>query len=84
MELFFTKRFQRDYKKLPKQIQKGTNQKLDFLLKHIFHPSLRIKKVKKYKGVYELTITMQYRCLFTIKGNTYHLARVGKHDEILK
>lgn len=84
MELFFTKRFQKDYKKLPEDIRERADQKLDFLLQDFRHPSLRIKRVKRYKEVYELTVTMQYRCLFKIEGNSYYLARIGKHDEILR
>lgn len=77
-------RFYRDYRKLPKQIQKQSNKKLIFLLSNIDHPSLRVKRVKKYRGVFELSITRQYRCLFRIKNNIYHLDRVGKHDDLLK
>jgi len=84
MELFFSKRFQKDYKKLSKNIQKRTDIKLDFLLQDIRHPSLRIKKFRKYRDIFELSITMQYRCLFSIKSNVCSLQRIGKHDEVLK
>lgn len=77
-------RFERDYKKLPKEIQRQTDKKLKFLLADIHHPSLRAKRVKKYKRLYGLSITMQYRCLFEIEDNIYYLYRIGKHDEILK
>ncbi|PIP17286.1 MAG: hypothetical protein COX44_00680 [Candidatus Portnoybacteria bacterium CG23_combo_of_CG06-09_8_20_14_all_37_13] len=84
MELFFTKCFRKDYKRLPANIQNRTDKKLDFLLRDIRHPSLRIKKVKRYKELFESSITMQYRCLFSIKNNICTLHRIGKHDEILK
>ena len=77
-------RFKRDFKKIPKQIQKQANKKLLILLSDFEYPSLRIKKVKKYKNTLELSITMNYRCLFTIRGKFYYLERIGKHDEILK
>lgn len=77
-------RFERDYRNLPKEIQKQTDKKLKFLLSDMYHPSLRVKGVKKYKGLYELSITMQYRCLFEIKDDIYYLYRIGKHDKILK
>lgn len=83
MELFFTKRFKKDYKKLPQDIQRRTDKKLKFLLKDISHPSLRIKKVKKYKDVYELSVAMQYRCFLNFQGCICNLVRVGKHDEVL-
>ena len=84
MELFFTRCFQKDYKKLPTEIQKRASKKLEFLLQNISHLSLRIKKVKKYKSLFESSVTMRYRCLFRIDGDFYYLIRIGRHDEMLK
>ncbi len=80
MKLIQTKRFKRDYKKLPSQIQKRTDEKLRYLASDITHPSLRIQKVKKYKDILEGSITMSYRFLFQITPEGYTLLRVGKHD----
>jgi len=83
MKLQWTKSFAKDYKKLPQQLQKRTNQKLGFLLDNIKHPSLRIQKIKGEKDIYEASVTMNYRIRFTITGDTYLLLRVGTHTEIL-
>lgn len=80
MKLIQAKRFKRDYKKLPPQIQKRIDEKLRYLASDITHPSLRIQKVKKYKEVLEGSITMSYRFLFQITPESYILLRVGKHD----
>ena len=47
------------------------------------HPSLRTKKTKSEKDVYELGITKNYRLTFDIEGDTYVLRKVGTHTDIL-
>jgi mRNA-degrading endonuclease RelE of RelBE toxin-antitoxin system len=84
MELFLACEFKKDYQRLPKHLQKRTDEKLFFLLQDIRHPSLRVKKYRKQKGLLELSVTRQYRCLFTIKDRFYYLITVGPHDEVLK
>ena len=78
-----TKRFEKDYQKLPQRIRKQVGQKLGFLLQGIHHPSLRTKKIKSEKDVYELSITKNYRLTFHIEGDTYVLRKVGTHTDIL-
>lgn len=80
MKLFFSKRFQKDYKKLPAQIQTLTNKKLDFLLRNVNHPSLRFKRVKKHFNVWEISITMNYRVVLSIESDHYVLLRAGAHN----
>ncbi|MFQ5822830.1 MAG: type II toxin-antitoxin system YafQ family toxin [bacterium] len=84
MRLQWTKGFTKDYQKLPRHIQKQTDQKLGFLLENIKHPSLRVKKVKGRKeDIYELSVTMNYRLFFQIQPDTYILLAIGTHKEIL-
>ena len=80
MNLTRTNRFKRDYKKLPPHIQKQTDRKLQYLSSDLTHPSLRIKRVRKYTDVFEGSITKDYRFLFHIAGEGYTLLRVGTHD----
>lgn len=80
MKLIQTKRFKKDYKKLPPNLQKRTDEKLRYLLQDITHPSLRIKRVQKYKDIFEGRITKGYRFLFAINSDGYILYRAGKHD----
>lgn len=84
MELIQTTRFERDYKKLPPSIQKRTDEKLKLLVQNLFHPSLRVRRVQKYKGVFEGSITKDYRFLFQITTEGYILLRIGKHDILEK
>ncbi len=72
-----TKRFERDYQKLPQRIRKQVGQKLGFLLQGRHQPSLRTKKIESERDVYELSITENYRLTFHIEGDTCVLRKVG-------
>ena len=86
MNLTFAPSYIRDYQRLPQRIQKQTDRKLRFLLQNPFHPSLRTRKVEGevlgFRDVYEGSVTMNYRYLFRIVGNTYELLRIGTHTQI--
>ncbi len=84
MKLIRTQRFLEDYRKLPAQVQKQTDRKLQYLAENVGHPSLRVKRVRKYEGVYEGSINMDYRFLFLITNEGYVLLRIGRHDILEK
>ena len=80
MILARTRRFQRDYARLPPPLQERARKQLALLLANPRHPSLRIKKVKGYENLWEGRITQQYRVTFRIEGETVLLLRIGTHD----
>jgi len=84
MQLIQTTHFKRDYKKLPSSIQKRTDEKLKLLIQNISYPSLRVKRVQKYKGVFEGSITKDYRFFFQITTEGFILLRAEKHDILEK
>lgn len=84
MKLSRTNRFVRDYKQLPARIQKQADRKLLYLARDISHPSLRVKRVRKYKDIFEGSITKDYRFLFQIATDAYILLRIGRHDILEK
>jgi len=84
MQIIQTTHFKRDYKKLPSSIQKRVDEKLKLLAQNLSHSSLRVKRVRKYKGVFEGSITKDYRFLFQITTEGYILLRIGKHDILEK
>ncbi|MDD4989959.1 MAG: type II toxin-antitoxin system mRNA interferase toxin, RelE/StbE family [Candidatus Pacebacteria bacterium] len=84
MDLVFTGKFKKDYKKLANLMQKQTDEKLEFFSEKPFHPSFRIKKMQGKAGIYEASINMHYRFLFQIDGHTCILLRIGKHDILEK
>ncbi len=84
MKLIRTDRFLQDYRKLPAQVRKHTDRELLYLAQDIGHPSLRVRRVRKYADVYEGSVSMRYRFLFQITGEAYILLRIGKHDVLEK
>ncbi len=84
MKLIRTRRFLEDYRKLPAQVQKQTDQKLQYLAQNVGHPSLRVKRVRSHEEVYEGGINLDYRLLFLITTEGYVLLRIGRHDMLEK
>ena len=84
-EIFLTKRFTRDYEKLPPKLQKRCDEKLLLLLKNPKYPSLRTKKLGTgYKvAIWEGRVTEKYRFTYQIVRESYVIRRVGSHT-ILK
>lgn len=79
MKIQTTKPFDEDYEALPKEIKKRVDKQLALLLDNPRHPSLRLKKLKGVKDIWEGRITKDYRFTFQIAGDTYILRRIGKH-----
>lgn len=78
------KNFENDYLKLTSVLRKRTDEKLRLLSKDFAHPSLRVKKVRGKQGIYEGSINMHYRFLFSITENGYIILRVGPHNILEK
>lgn len=83
MNLYFTDSFKRDFRDLPKDIQKTAEQKISFFANNPRHPSLRTKKIQGTRDIWEGRITRAYRFTFQVVPDGYRLRRVGTH-EILK
>ncbi len=79
MKIRRTDRFKRDYQKLPPEIQERLAQKLRLLVQNPRHPSLRVHKIRGVEGLWEFSITMNYRVIFEIEGDCYVLLGVGPH-----
>lgn len=84
MKIVRTDSFKRDYQELPSLIQKLFDKKIRLFMKNLQHPSLRIKKMKRYKNRWEGSINMFYRFTFEIHKDHYLFRRVGPHDAVLK
>lgn len=76
----FTRRFKKEYKSLPKEIQKTFGEKLSLLLNNVSHPSLRVKRIQGTKDRWEDSIAMNYRFTFEFSGNTILFRTIGTHD----
>ena len=80
----FSKRFKKEYKNLPSEIQKAFDKKFAlFLKKNMSHPSLRVKRIQGTNDQWEGSITMKYRFTFEFLQNVVLFRTIGTH-EILK
>jgi len=83
MKIRTTRKFDKDYARLPEEIKNLLDRKLRIFIENQNHPSLRVKKMEGHPSIWEASINMQYRFTFQIQSNTYFLRRIGTHD-ILK
>lgn len=80
MKLVRTKIFTKQYKELSLHLRKRVDEKLGLLISNPYHPSLQIKKMEGFEGIWEGRISRGYRFTFEIKGDTYILRKIGKHE----
>ena len=83
-ELYVTRSFERSFKRLPKRIQDEAFEKLALYLDKPSHPSLRAKRIKGTEGIWELSVTMNYRITFEVDGNSIVLRQIGTHNVLRK
>jgi len=84
MRILRTEAFKEDYKRLPKNSQKKFDEKIKLFINDIYHPSLRVKKMKGHKNCWEASIDIFYRFTFERHPDHYLLRRIGPHDYVLK
>lgn len=80
MKLTFLKSFEKDFQRLPKEIQQQTLKKLAYLKDYLGHPSLRTKKIKGCEAIWEGSVNMSYRFTYNLESDTIILRRVGTHS----
>lgn len=73
--------FKKCFKRLPDEIQKIFLKKLKLLIQsRLTHPSLRIKKMQGTEGIWEASLTMNYRMTFELIEGGIFLRKIGTHD----
>ena len=78
-----TKAFLKVLKKLSQNEQRAVAKKLMILSENPYHPSLRTKKVQSLRDVFECSVNMDIRILWTyIDGRIILLLDVGHHDTL--
>jgi hypothetical protein len=76
-------RFDRAYKKLPREVRERFKEKLRLLEASNFtHPSLRIKKIKGTANIWEASIDMNHRFTFEKIEGGIRLRVIGPHKII--
>ena len=80
----FSKRFKKEFKKLPQNIQKSFNEKPSLLLQNMLQPSLRVKRIQGTRDRWEGSVTMKYRFTFELIEDTIIFRAIGTHDILNK
>ncbi|MDR0883934.1 MAG: cytotoxin [Oscillospiraceae bacterium] len=77
----YSKRFIKHYLRLSSVERNAVDKKLSILFSNPSHPSLRTKLVRGNDGLYECSINMDIRVLWTYESGTILLlVDVGHHD----
>ena len=74
------RQFNRDFAKLPQQIQRRARKQLALFLANPRHASVRAKKMKGHTNLYEGRVTKDYRFIYRMENDTCVLLNIGKHE----
>lgn len=86
MEIFKTRKFEKEYNELPLQIQKKAEKQEILFKNNPLHPSLHTEKLSpKWKNVWSFRIDDNYRIIFRfLDNNSILFLNVGPHNWIYK
>ena len=83
-EILFSSRFKKSFSKLEDLEKKVFYRKLSIFIENHKHPSLRTKKIKGSENLFESSINMSIRVIWTYQDeNLILMLDIGHHD-ILK
>lgn len=83
MEVIYSSKFAREYKKLPVAVKDTAEEQEIIFRANPFHPKLKNHKLKgKLNGFLSFSIGWKYRIIFEFANNkrTAHFHSVGNHD----
>lgn len=80
MNIFFSEKAKKAYKKLPPDLKKKTDKQFQYLRENPSHSSLRIKKMQGVER-WEGRISKSYRFTFEKENDSCTIRTIGPHDE---
>ena len=75
-----TPKFDKNFKKFPKEICDKFYKQTSFLLRNIRHPSLHTKKYEEATGMWQARVDKGVRFYFLVEKDTYILVDIRYHD----
>lgn len=80
--IHYNKEFEKQFRRLPKEIQRKACIKEQIFRANLFHPSLRLHKLGgKLKGLWSISIDMKYRIIFKpLNDGVMLFVSVGLHS----
>ena len=79
-----TNRFSRDLKKLSVSIQREAFGISQQLAENTFSPTLNIRSMTGFKGVYRVVVLKDYRMIFSYDAEQLYLLRIGHRRDIYR
>ena len=84
-KIAYTERFKRVFNNLTNNEQIQFQNKMKLFVENVLHPSLRTKKIKGQKDLYESSINMDIRIIWYFEnGELIILVDIGHHDILKK
>jgi len=84
-KITYTKRFRKHYQKLDSKEKKMIKTKIEMLTKNPHHLSLRTKKIKGTSDLFEFSVNMNIRVIWSYEDRSLIiLLDVGYHDILNK
>ena len=81
LQITYSDRFMKHYKKLSAQEQNQFKQKLRLFVSNPYHPSLRVKRIQGTDDLFEFSVNMDIRVIWYYEGdNLVALVDIGHHD----
>ncbi len=81
MDIAFSKKAERAYRKLSLTIKKKTDRKLILLKKDRTSEQLQTKKLQGHTDTYEVRIDYHYRLIYRVETDCINIDAIGPHDE---
>lgn len=81
MKAHYTARLLEQYAKAPAAVQKAFDKQVRLLLANLRHPSLHAKKYDEGRSLWQARVTRDWRCYFTVQGDTYVLLDLIPHPK---
>ena len=82
-EILLSDRFRRNYNKLNDNEKAQLRKKLSLFVQDPFYPSLRTKHIKGTDNLFEFSVNMDVRVIWSYQdGNLILLLDIGHHDKL--
>mgnify|MGYP001558295805 CR=1 FL=1 len=80
--IYYDNNFVKRFKKLPLEIQKIANNKVEIFKKNPLHPSLRLHMLTgKLSGIWSISLSKNYRLIFErMENGDILFLSIGSHD----
>ncbi len=83
MEVSFHRHFKKQYKKLPKKVQKQFTDRLAIFLEYPNHPLLHIHTLQGVRyPCLSLNVSADYRAIFIYDNQSVIFLEIGSHSEL--